>query len=203
MSIYKLQFVISQSNSSLGSWTDVDKRRIFFEQYAKDNGFNHANPESWYAQPPELIMSAKVCLITRLSFSSYLFLLFIIRLSLLNHIVKGAAGVVKYHKNLAQALVDLFPEIGLEKQRFGEQCMSPLTLSINFKYINIYMILNYNHLPYFRSCYLPHITDLWNSPSKRRRFFENFAKANGFDPYTPESWYALQKEKILVVKVSK
>ena len=67
------------------------------------------------------------------------FFAFIIRLSRINHIVKGAAGVVKYHNNLAQALVDLFPEIGLEKQRFGEQCMCPLTLSINFKYINIYI----------------------------------------------------------------
>eukprot|EP00026_Physarum_polycephalum_P001298 Phypoly_transcript_01299.p1 GENE.Phypoly_transcript_01299~~Phypoly_transcript_01299.p1 ORF type:complete len:1145 (+),score=200.33 Phypoly_transcript_01299:2-3436(+) len=123
-----------ETSFSRPAWSDVDKRRKFFEQFANDNGFSSANPENWYAQPPELIMSAK-----------------------------GAAGVVRYHKNLAQALVDLFPEIGLEKKRFGEQY-------------------------------------LWNSPSKQRKFFENFAKVNGFDPYRAENWYSAQKDKILAVK---
>jgi hypothetical protein len=46
-----------------GSWIYVDTRRKFFEKYAKDNGFDPKNPENWYAQPADLIMSVKVCLL--------------------------------------------------------------------------------------------------------------------------------------------
>jgi len=45
------------------------------------------------------------------------------------------------------------------------------------------------------------LTDLWHDPKNRRKFFENYAKVNGFDPLNPNKWHSLPKEKILIVKV--
>eukprot|EP00026_Physarum_polycephalum_P001731 Phypoly_transcript_01733.p1 GENE.Phypoly_transcript_01733~~Phypoly_transcript_01733.p1 ORF type:complete len:1003 (+),score=155.23 Phypoly_transcript_01733:421-3009(+) len=125
---------VDEMEFSQSSWVDIDTRRKFFEKYARDNGFDPKKPENWYAQPPDLIMS-----------------------------VKSANTVVRYHKSLAQALVDLFPEIGLDKRKFGEQYM-------------------------------------WHDPKNRRKFFENYANASGFDPLEPRNWYSHPKDKILVQK---
>ena len=42
---------------------------------------------------------------------------------------------------------------------------------------------------------------VWNSVENRRRFFEDFAKANGFDPRLPGHWYNLTKVDFLTEKV--
>jgi hypothetical protein len=41
----------------------------------------------------------------------------------------------------------------------------------------------------------------WRDVGNRRRFFENYAKENGFDPHDPENWYLQPKDNILAVKV--
>eukprot|EP00026_Physarum_polycephalum_P002270 Phypoly_transcript_02276.p1 GENE.Phypoly_transcript_02276~~Phypoly_transcript_02276.p1 ORF type:complete len:794 (+),score=74.23 Phypoly_transcript_02276:119-2500(+) len=64
-------------------------RRKFFEKYAKLHGFDPLNPVNWYMQPKNRILATK-----------------------------GVRGVLWYHGNsIAQALLDLFPEIGLEKEK--------------------------------------------------------------------------------------
>jgi hypothetical protein len=42
---------------------------------------------------------------------------------------------------------------------------------------------------------------MWKLAENRRRFFENFAKTNGFDPLIAEAWYSQPSEKILSAKV--
>jgi hypothetical protein len=41
----------------------------------------------------------------------------------------------------------------------------------------------------------------WQEVGKRRKFFENYAKENGFDPLSPENWYLQPIKKILSVIV--
>jgi hypothetical protein len=43
------------------AWRDIRKRRKFFVQYAIENGFDPYNPENWYSQTKDLVLSNKVC----------------------------------------------------------------------------------------------------------------------------------------------
>eukprot|EP00026_Physarum_polycephalum_P005354 Phypoly_transcript_05386.p1 GENE.Phypoly_transcript_05386~~Phypoly_transcript_05386.p1 ORF type:complete len:586 (+),score=95.25 Phypoly_transcript_05386:3-1760(+) len=72
-----------------GHWIGIENRRKFFENFAADHGFDPHNPLDWYSQDKEKIL-----------------------------LQKGAARVVFYHENnVAKALLDLFPNIGLEKSK--------------------------------------------------------------------------------------
>ena len=42
---------------------------------------------------------------------------------------------------------------------------------------------------------------LWSKSENRRSFFENYAKANNFDPNVPENWYIQTLEHILASNV--
>lgn len=42
---------------------------------------------------------------------------------------------------------------------------------------------------------------MMGTPAKRREFFENFAKEEGFDPLHADQWYLQSKEKLLSRKV--
>eukprot|EP00026_Physarum_polycephalum_P004684 Phypoly_transcript_04707.p1 GENE.Phypoly_transcript_04707~~Phypoly_transcript_04707.p1 ORF type:complete len:664 (+),score=57.25 Phypoly_transcript_04707:58-2049(+) len=67
-------------------WKDPKVRRKFFEKYAKENAFDHLNAEHWYSQSKNKILATK-----------------------------GAETIVKFHRNdVATAVRDLFPEIGLK-----------------------------------------------------------------------------------------
>jgi len=125
---------LDKSRFSSKRWGDSVNRRKFFENYARENGFDPLEPENWYAQPTSKILA-----------------------------VKGALRVRKYHKNsLAQALVDLFPNIGLNKSKLRK---SP-----------------------------------WDDVNNRRKFFEIFAKSQGFDPLIPENWHKQDLKKIFATK---
>ena len=41
-------------------WHKVKNRRKFFEEYAKDHGFDHNNPKKWYLQSRRKIEAKKV-----------------------------------------------------------------------------------------------------------------------------------------------
>ena len=41
-------------------WRTLAKQRIFFEDYATQRSFDAMNPENWYSQSRDKIMSAKV-----------------------------------------------------------------------------------------------------------------------------------------------
>jgi hypothetical protein len=77
--------------------------------------------------------------------------------------------------------MDLFPEIGLEKLKLLTQCtsscLSPLLI-------------------------LKQIATRYNFEN-RKKFFEDYAKQNGFDPYNPVNWYTQPRENIMSVKVGK
>eukprot|EP00026_Physarum_polycephalum_P014508 Phypoly_transcript_15030.p1 GENE.Phypoly_transcript_15030~~Phypoly_transcript_15030.p1 ORF type:complete len:154 (+),score=25.93 Phypoly_transcript_15030:3-464(+) len=72
-------------------WEVPENRRKFFENYAIAAGFDPHVPENWYSQHLDLLS-------------------------------ERAKSVIIYHNHSAsQALVDLFPDIGLDKRKFTRQ----------------------------------------------------------------------------------
>jgi len=92
--------------------------------------------------------------------------------------------VLAYHNNsIPQALSDLFPDIGLSPSLFLLPC----------KY----------HLLFF---YFPLYAYLFNTAEyrdirSRRRFFDDYANTQKFDPRKPENWYSQNIEKLTLLKV--
>eukprot|EP00026_Physarum_polycephalum_P001914 Phypoly_transcript_01917.p1 GENE.Phypoly_transcript_01917~~Phypoly_transcript_01917.p1 ORF type:complete len:811 (+),score=69.95 Phypoly_transcript_01917:211-2643(+) len=72
-------------------WTNPLNRRKFFESYAKLNGIDPLNPEHWYSQPISKIMAFK----------------------------GSTSAVAPHNSSVSKALVDLFPDIGLDRNRFS------------------------------------------------------------------------------------
>lgn len=72
------------------SWQSIEARRNFFEEYARTNRFDPLQPENWYLRASSNIVETK-----------------------------GASGVLFYHNySVQKALLDLFPNIGLNKTKF-------------------------------------------------------------------------------------
>jgi hypothetical protein len=101
---------------------------------------------------------------------------------LLSHIHKGAHTVAVFHNNSPhQALLDLFPDIGLIASKFEH-------------YTSILLLFIKNSFAHF-------VISAWQDVNTRRSFFINYAEANGFEPLIPESWYLQPKTRMASVKV--
>ena len=83
----------------------------------------------------------------------------------------------------------LFPELELDHSTY-RLCMS---LSIYFSFPRFFLVL----LLILTLLY----SDMWDGEIKRRKFFENYARANDFDPLAADNWYAQPKDKIMSYKV--
>eukprot|EP00026_Physarum_polycephalum_P004563 Phypoly_transcript_04585.p1 GENE.Phypoly_transcript_04585~~Phypoly_transcript_04585.p1 ORF type:complete len:613 (+),score=60.02 Phypoly_transcript_04585:74-1840(+) len=71
-------------------WVHVRNRRKFFEEYARRNGFDPLTAENWYERSLNKILKDK-----------------------------GGHGVAAHYGfNLQKALIDLFPDIGLDRSKF-------------------------------------------------------------------------------------
>eukprot|EP00026_Physarum_polycephalum_P001151 Phypoly_transcript_01152.p1 GENE.Phypoly_transcript_01152~~Phypoly_transcript_01152.p1 ORF type:complete len:1060 (-),score=94.29 Phypoly_transcript_01152:294-3473(-) len=118
----------------LSEWNKADNRKQFFCEYAKHNFIDPLVPENWY-------------MVEYSNFQD-----------------KKAQKVLAYHSSsIEQALVELFPNIGIDPKKFLKQTS-------------------------------------WNNVVRRRKFFEKYAKSNGFDPLDPKQWYTHPAKKILAKK---
>ena len=111
-------------------WGEEVKRKQFFEDYARLYNFDPHVPESWYSQSKKLILAVQVRYLA--PFLLILLALFCINSSLIfidNMLLQGASRVLAHHNgSLATALLDLFPDIGLQKERLWSDCsMSSFT----------------------------------------------------------------------------
>ena len=52
--------VVSRCNTNIFAVSWPKNRRIFFENYAKQNGFDPLIPDNWYTQPRRTILSTMV-----------------------------------------------------------------------------------------------------------------------------------------------
>jgi hypothetical protein len=89
---------------------------------------------------------------------------------------------------MAQALVDIFPDIGLDRNEFYRgNTMGRCKKKGEGKKER--RRNNYNLLGFY--------TDIGN----QRKFFENYAKQHGFDPLKPENWYTQPRKNIMSTTV--
>ena len=110
-------------------WQEASNRRMFFEKYALENGFDPLVPHNWYLQSREKIRSLKVH-----SPSLSLFIIYFIFTSLiflLIYCLQGARQVLYYHNNnISNALENLFPELHFP-QLYAPSPSPPLPLPLS------------------------------------------------------------------------
>jgi len=192
-------------------WAYAGHRRKFFQNYAKQHGFDPLVPENWYKESRTKVLAAK-----------------------------GAATILQYHKNnLAKALQDLFPSIGIENSKIKSTSALLMEESARKKFFEEYAQQNsfnplipenwYAHLGKVQQakgakkvlqCYSQSLTkalfhlfpnigldrsllafrSIWREPASRRKFFEAYAAANGFDPNVAQNWYVQSSAKIMASK---
>ena len=87
--------------------------------------------------------------------------------------------ITAYNGSISATLIALFPEIGLAKSKFLQSNFLPF---ISFFVFFSYSTFSFDHINIW--------TVLWRDRSVRRRFMENYAQRNGFDPLTPYHWYS-------------
>lgn len=84
----------------------------------------------------------------------------------------------------SNALMSLFPEIGLDSSKFKRVPRMD------------------NNFYYFYNCFVL----IWFSGShwmtmKNKMFFDNFARQRGFDPLVASNWYGVRHEDVTTQKV--
>jgi hypothetical protein len=100
--------------------------------------------------------------------------------------------VLQYHQNnLAHALIELFPNLNLDIPRLhsGRTFLS-ISLSLS-------PLLLSSPLLSPQSYY----AEIWPTRENMRKFFEEYAKENSFDPLNPNNWYSISRSKIFASKV--
>jgi hypothetical protein len=117
----------------------------------------------------------------------------------LDRTTQEVSRILFYHQHsLVQALLVLFPEIGLQISMFPykTRMLSFLTslFLATFQYLISYSLNVSEHGPFSLIKYWTG----WNVPVERRKFFESYAKQNGFDPLIPENWYNVSKYKLIM-----
>jgi len=177
-------------------WSDPRNRRKFFEEFARERGFDPLKAEHWYSQP-----------------------------LLRSRIRAAAGGLLKYHgKSMAQALIELFPEVHFDGSRFdtiklehkkhiflefakrsGFDPLNPLNWAAQSREKlskladGIYLRGHFNgDVVKLLLCLFPNIglvpsmfktIGKWYTAEQRKAFFEKYANDNSFDALNAENWY--------------
>jgi hypothetical protein len=97
--------------------------------------------------------------------------------------------VVKYYGSFKQALVHLYPELKLDSDKFESN--------------TLYSINNMHEKKWKQQCcredskLIRLFTErYWANLQNRRKFFDEFARENNFDPLIPDNWYGISKRQI-------
>jgi hypothetical protein len=80
--------------------------------------------------------------------------------------------------NLARALVEMFPNIGLVPKKLVH--LASALPSTPHPFCCIYLLAG----------------NYWDDPKRRRKFFIEFAKEKGFNPLVAENWYSVPPSEI-------
>lgn len=97
---------------------------------------------------------------------------------------------MSYHSDsVSKALQSLFPNIGLDRTKFIALCNLPFIIILF-----IYFVIGEKLL----ICILQ---AKWHDAGYRRKFFEDYAAENNFDPLVSSNWYTQPIEKILALQV--
>ena len=137
-------------------------------------------PKTWYSSIKEFF-SSKVSLCFFLSVSTSLSFFF-----LYYHVLiyfQGGRNVFgKLKEKYSQALRHLFPDVsGIAPGKLTLFDSSLLSTLHSSRYLFSFIA--------------------FHKPENRRKFFIDYANANGFDALSPSGWYLQSKDKILATKV--
>jgi hypothetical protein len=96
----------------------------------------------------------------------------------------------------------LFPDIGLDTNPLLRNSRSlhpfllspPLPSSPNPSF-SYFLVFSFS--PFYE-----YFIALWNSTHDRRKFFENFAKENNFNPLNPRNWHSRLRAKVVATEVN-
>lgn len=95
--------------------------------------------------------------------------------------------MMAYHSgSVTKALLDLFPNINFDPSK-----LPPRIIFLQFIIC----------LPFDNKCIYCYFVGAY-SVAERRKFFEDFAHSNSFDPLLAENWYSIPRDKILEVEVT-
>lgn len=116
--------------------------------------------------------------------TTYLFLIF----------TKGASRVMfHYGGSISKALVDLFPDIGLQKNKLANLHSGRNSGLVN--YTNTITTAGAE-----QTC-TPIRRNFFNNKFRRKQLFEQYAAENGFDPFIPANWYNQSRRKVMAHQV--
>jgi hypothetical protein len=102
---------------------------------------------------------------------------YFIFISIITWYPQGGAGLlVKYNNSLSQALIEVYPEIGLRAHKFK---IVPSMLF--FFLLKIFL----------KKMFIFPLEHHYSNKENIKQFFDDFASSNGFDPLIAENWYSV------------
>ena len=131
-------------------WGKVENRRSFFEEFAQTRSFDPLKRENWYEGSKIAgIRVVKVFKSPLLSISLSVYLPYLLLLFLFSLFWQGLRGVLSYHEySLAKALVDLFPDVGLDfsKIHVPRGMIFPTLFSLPRFFRFSFLLINYSQV---------------------------------------------------------
>eukprot|EP00026_Physarum_polycephalum_P001762 Phypoly_transcript_01764.p1 GENE.Phypoly_transcript_01764~~Phypoly_transcript_01764.p1 ORF type:complete len:946 (-),score=154.63 Phypoly_transcript_01764:299-3136(-) len=189
-------------------FSDPALQQVFFDQLAKEKGFEKTLAENWYKVTREEILAKK-----------------------------GGNEIVALRGGYIPAIVAAYPDIGLELMKFPRvtdnywkdpknrrQFFDEYARDHNFDPLeagNWYSVLYEELVQYkgggrvirYHGTYARALKELypevnfnmerfkktehWTNKENRRQFFDEFAAERAFDPLEPENWYGISRKSII------
>ena len=179
---------------------------MFFDFYAKQNGFDPLVPEHWYKVKAEKLLKYKV--FTSFFSSSYPLLIFslllfspLFPLFCLSFYFQGASRINHITRGFQEALMSSYPDIGIDKSKFtikprmkrregGEGGRKGRGRGETERRRG------------GRGSYLTtSLGNYWVDPANQKKFFIKFARRWSFNPLIPSHWYSVKPMKLLSFSV--
>eukprot|EP00026_Physarum_polycephalum_P002670 Phypoly_transcript_02678.p1 GENE.Phypoly_transcript_02678~~Phypoly_transcript_02678.p1 ORF type:complete len:822 (+),score=110.18 Phypoly_transcript_02678:190-2655(+) len=204
---------IGLSKKNLGFWRDSNNKRIFFDEYARNKGFDPLLAENWYSLDSKDLRS----------FS------------------KDITDILELHENsIVQTLIAVYPSIGLGKTKFRNLKKSPNfwtkldrrreffdniarqrgldpLLSSTWYSLSKEIIRSHKggaavvgyyggfiealqqlypelHLEIAKFSTVP--AGYWKDKNNRKGFFDSFAREHRFDPLSAHNWRSVSKQQL-------
>jgi len=154
-------------------WQNIEKRKQFFLDYAKQKGFDPLSQEDWQKVSKSDIRDfpkVRVFLPPTASFK-LTFLLY-----------QGASLLAAYRGSLYDAFRKTFPD-------FEKEGKHALALPLK------------SHLSPKLKTARERVRQQWKDPKRCREYFESFAQRNGFNPLLKSSWSPIHFDSLLSTKV--
>ena len=129
-------------------WASAANRRKYFDDFARHHAFDPLNHHNWYPITVAQLTAYKVLLHLPLLVFSFFLLLYLVLEA--NVDVQRIDFLYRYHKNLHEALTELYPDIGLNfRVRLPLPPSLPLSSCLSFFFFSLLSLSFYHYYYYF------------------------------------------------------